>query len=368
MVKYLIFLLVALGLYGQGTRQLLTSVNGSSGGASCGGTYSHCATVVIPSQSSTLTDFPVEIAGVSQWAVVGSGGQVVNTVAQSGGGLALTVPADLIVTTDTCTTKVPFEWEVYNSTTGTGSVLWAKATLSSGGSTTLYVCWGAGAVTTWQGDVPGTWNSNYVSVEHMSDNAANTTVADSSSTAQNFINAANTSGKTTTGQVGNALTFNGSSDTAGANNATLRQSVFTFAAWINLSGSGTRTIFGSSDTGGNPQFRINGTLDLLKQGVADLGNGSTTLSNSTWYHVAVSYDGSGNFAFYVNGASDGTGTNLVTFTPATTVNLGSTSGEFFSGTMDEFEFSKSVRSADWIAAEYNNQHAPASWYTFSIVL
>ncbi|HWY35454.1 MAG TPA: hypothetical protein VNX68_12475, partial [Nitrosopumilaceae archaeon] len=36
--------------------------------------------------------------------------------------------------------------------------------------------------------------------------------------------------------------------------------------------------------------------------------------------------------------------------------------EFFNGKLDEFRISKTVRSASWIATEYNNQAFPNTFY------
>lgn len=54
-----------------------------------------------------------------------------------------------------------------------------------------------------------------------------------------------------------------------------------------------------------------------------VGLGSATLSTATWYIMAVTYDSSGNYAFYLNGASDGSGNNNLTFS-ATTSTMGCT--------------------------------------------
>ena len=38
--------------------------------------------------------------------------------------------------------------------------------------------------------------------------------------------------------------------------------------------------------------------------------------------------------------------------------------QFWNGTIDEVRISSSARSADWIAAEYNNQSSPSTFYNF----
>ena len=65
--------------------------------------------------------------------------------------------------------------------------------------------YGNSAITTDQSDPPNTWDSNFKGVWHMGDNAANTIIKESTVTGANGTNNANTSSKTATGQIGNAL-------------------------------------------------------------------------------------------------------------------------------------------------------------------
>ena len=43
---------------------------------------------------------------------------------------------------------------------------------------------------------------------------------------------------------------------------------------------------------------------------------------------------------------------------------GGFNGQLFTGTIDEARFSTSVRSADWIKTEYNNQSSPSTFYAY----
>ena len=82
---------------------------------------------------------------------------------------------------------------------------------------------------------------------------------------------------------------------------------------------------------GTPDIYVNGTIGLN----VNIGN---------WYHVVIN-DTSGVYA------SD--------------FNIGRVSSTYFDGTVDEVRLSNVVRSADWIATEYNNQYDPVSFCNVS---
>jgi concanavalin A-like lectin/glucanase superfamily protein len=75
-----------------------------------------------------------------------------------------------------------------------------------------------------------------------------------------------------------------------------------------------------------------GTLFFQKSGIANIGSSSSGIAASTFVLVEVTYDGSGNFAFFINGTAAGVGTNNQTFVSTTTI-IGSSRGTsaFFNG-------------------------------------
>ena len=102
--------------------------------------------------------------------------------------------------------------EKYDGTTG-NLIAWVKIpSLSSSSDTVFYLLYGDSSINTDQSDPPNTWDSNFKGVWHMSDSAANTTIRESTATGANATNNANTSTKTATGQIGKALSYNGSTD------------------------------------------------------------------------------------------------------------------------------------------------------------
>jgi hypothetical protein len=107
--------------------------------------------------------------------------------------------------------------------------------------------------------------------------------------------------------------------------ASVSNKTATYIARIKLTGTSTyRTIIGGSGNGAlsldveqtTNKFRV------LKQGVANIATSTSGLSANTDGVVAVSYDSSGNYAFYLDGSINGSGTNNQTLTSGLTLQIG----------------------------------------------
>jgi hypothetical protein len=167
------------------------------------------------------------------------------------------------------------------------------------------------------------------------------------------------------GAANSAYGFSSTTDNiAVPTNSALNSSVFTFSAWVKpTSASNIGTIIGSNGNGG-PQFRIETDLsiNLLKQNIAGVGSHSTTaLTLNAWNHVAVTYDASGNYVYYVNGLASGSGTNLLAFS-FTNYILGKKQSnlETLVGSLSDVRTYSRVLSANEIKALYNQYNAKIS--------
>lgn len=86
-------------------------------------------------------------------------------------------------------------------------------------------------------------------------------------------------------------------------------------------------------------------------GTALVGNSNTAVPLNQWSHVAVTYDGSGNFIFYYNGTADGSGTNNQTVTNTEAIQIGKYStNASFAGNIDDIAVFNRVLSASEIAS------------------
>lgn len=386
--------LLAVAASGQGL--LLTGVGAGppAAGGACGTGYLHCRQLTIDHTKVPNTDqsnFPVLLsATIVDWADSGHGGDVQNTVTQSGG-QAITIPADWIISTAAnCGSPITsWEFETYTNTSGAVNVWFKVTTVSHTSDTILYVCDDKASVSTQQGTVSSTWDSNYLIVWHLADGATNTTVVDSTSNANNGTNASNTSTKTVTGQIDGALTYAGTAteQTTLASATALNAYPITVELWCKyaLSHSDVGGIFtkytGNSLAGWS--IHTNGghtyawyfkdsSNDVYPGGDGiDFGAG---LNDSAWHHYAFVVD-SGGGHIYLDGTVVGSATAWTGTAGATTstelvriADLNGLGGGFLSeanevAQADEARLSQSARSADWVKTEYNNQNSPSTFIT-----
>lgn len=159
------------------------------------------------------------------------------------------------------------------------------------------------------------------------------------------------------GVVGQALQFNGTSQYVTLPSTTaINTNVFTYIAWIKLSSCASFGVVLSSAIGGGKQFTTNPATCLLalnSTGVATVGVSTTAVSAGVWTQVAVTYDASGNFVFYINGKPAGSGTNLLSFSSATYyVGRNNNGTVFTNGTIDDVRIYNRPLAANEMAQLY----------------
>lgn len=312
---------------------------------------------------------------------VGNGGNVVNTVASNN----VTVPADLAFFSDAAlTTKLKWEVEKYDATTGL-LIAWVLITsLSHTVNTVFYLAVGDAAVTTFQGDVNGTWNSAFKAVWHMQDGASSSSINDSTVSALTLTKRAAAHPAQNTGaQIGNGEDFVlASSDFArnGTASAVTFTTALTLSCWVkSTSTTATQDILHKGDRSTNPfleyalslsggKFRFssnNGTSTAL----ATLNNLDTTAAyaNNTWTFVACTWDGTTK-KIAVNGTVTDTAAfsgTLGNLNNQLDLGLSSVFAEPLGGSIDEIRLANTARPADWLLTEFNNQNSPSTFVTFS---
>lgn len=319
------------------------------------------------------TNFPVLVSGTYPYlATTANGGNVTSPNGY-----------DIIFTPDAAgTSTLAFEREIYNPGTG-AATFWVKIpSLSHTTDSVIYMFYSKSSVTSDQSNVTGVWDSNYALVSHLSDSAATSAVADSTSNANNLTNQVNTSNKSVGGKIGNGLTYNGSSDYSSVDNNSsinIQGSSITLEVWANptnsTAASSERLIVKEVSGNGYPYvnyglFRASSGSSQITFWISTGGSytyvsgGST--SAGTWTHAVGVYNGS-SMTLYVNGTSVGTAPKSGNIGSSNTpLVLGAdtaTSMEYFNGVLDEARISNSARSADWIATGYNNENSPSTFYT-----
>lgn len=159
-----------------------------------------------------------------------------------------------------------------------------------------------------------------------------------------------------------SLSFDGSNDfmSVTQDSAINISGDITLSAWVNrTSTSGYNAIFTKRQVGGSMNYQLtidnsNGQLGLGHSGGSWVYNTTTTLSTSTWYHVAVTVS-SGTAQFYVNGVAEDSFTGVSITSTTQDLIIGATVGyNYFGGNIDEASIFNSALSAPNIATIYNS--------------
>jgi uncharacterized repeat protein (TIGR01451 family) len=322
-----------------------------------GGTWAKRKQITIDhtkvSGSSALVNFPVLFASTdADFKSTANGG----SVGKSDG-------TDIFFT-DAGGTKLNHELDGYSATTGQVTAWVRVPSLSPTTDTVLYIYFG-NASSPDQQNRAGTWDTNCTGVWHLG-NATTLTATDSTASGNNGT--LNGSPAAAAGQISGAASFNGSnsitgtSTLSGVSNATIslwvKQSSSggsQYGAWVaTTSGYGTGYFVGRDSASNSWQAFING-----------LKLSGTGLAYDTWQHVALTYASgvSGGFKIYLNGVLNASTTNTGAITTHTSYDFGTDRTYASQSVLDEVHMSNTVRSADWIRTEFNNESSPATFYS-----
>ncbi len=328
------------------------------------------------------TNFPVLLSGTFDGSAnaldvrtAANGGPIQNTTTLN----SVTVPADLIFTSDSgCVTKL--NWEIVNYSASTGVMeAWIKIpTLSHSADTTIYACYKNSSVSTYQGSATSTWSNSFVAVYHLNNNAANTTVTESTGN-YTGTNSANTSTTTTAGQITNGFNYAATYGTVAANIASLNGAAnMTISAWINPN-SLTQSKYIASQADNSFSniwiFGIDATFigDLtLRENGGDCESSSHPLGTGSWQYVNIAYNGGNSYgsrcALYYNGSALTVSSDTMFSTLASggygfaiAENSQGLAGSKFDSKIDEVQVANTTRSADWVKTAYNNQNSPSTF-------
>lgn len=310
------------------------------------------------------TDIPVLFSGTYTYLkTIANGGKVNNVNGY-----------DIVFSTDNAAVSL-LSWEIeyYDPTSGT-IVAWIKNTLTHSTDYVFYLGYGNSKITTFQGNVTGTWSA-YSGVYHFA-NGTILSVVDATGTANGSMISSPTA---TVGQMDGAAALNGSSQYISLGNNFGFIGDMTIEAWLKPTdltvqhGILSKTAsnqpgpydFSLATTTGIPHFvRGNGA------GANDSKDATTGCTSGVWNSIAVTASGTSSrvISFFLNGATNGGGTMNSGGDGTNTANnadVGTRSdfGYFLKGGIDELRVSNTAKSADWLATEYNNQSSPSTFYT-----
>ena len=336
-----------------------------------------CKLTVQASQvSGTQTSFPcLLLAAQLPNEMVTSGG---GNAAQSNGG-------DIRFSSDSAgSTQLPCElvqWtQNANPALATAEIWVTPASISSGGNVDIYVWYNAGggqtlpAANSTYGS-QAVWDANFKGVWHLPNGS---TLSYTDSKGVNTGTGVNTP-TAAAGKIDGGMQLDGTSPYVNIGHDTSLNvgDVFTVEAWVNTNGGvGTTrcTVFSSriSNTAGSFSCEV-GTANSITNSMIMTGIGTyiaqsvgSLIFNSTWYHLVWTKNGGATPVMYVNGAAvtlnSSAAYTVVDNATDKMIGTGAAGGLFLWAIADEVRLSGSVRSANWISTEYNNQNTPASFW------
>src|SRR3989338_7616401 len=329
--------------------------------ASAAFTYSRSITIDHTKVSANLSDFPVEVTltNVTSLKNPAGGGHV-----QSSSGYDVYFYSDAALTS-----RLAAEREKFDGSAGT-YIGWVKVpTLSPTSDAVIYMAYGDSGIssdpnsdaTYGKTKVWDDGGSNYFEgVWHLNETGANPQVLDSTANGLNSTSAAWT--PTKSGKIGSGGAFSTSNVTF----PSIAPASITAEAWVYSTDFNQNGMVVMKDN-------VNASWELFFEnnnvkwrGGANDQNvlySAANISNSKWHYIAATQTGT-SAILYVDGAQVDTGTNTAIGTGTEVLHIGNfqAAGYYFSGSIDEVRVSNSVRTPEWILAEYNNQSSPSKFY------
>ena len=324
--------------------------------------HSEVADVAVP--STTYEDFPVyvHITGLSNVETDGADIRFTNLAG----------------------TELPREIEKYDS--GTLDV-WVKFTLTKDAGDTsddvIYMYYGNSSATepaansTYGSD--NVWNSNYKMVQHMQEDPTDTSPAFVDSTLNN--NDGTDYGDMTTtdqvaGRLDGSLDFDGGDDYVLASPPVVLKPI-TLSCWFRVSNTTDDHVLISisDEAGSNDWFRMfasgntqaNKLVANIKHDADVTAISTNAFSADIWHYGVAVYEASRTLVYLDNVET------IINYTK-TPVDLDNCTigvlkynlfARYTTGLIDEVRISNTVRTADWIKTEYNNQNAPSTFLTIN---
>ena len=332
--------------------------------------------------SADSTDFVVTIAGTYAYlATVANGGKVQNSSGYDIG----------VFLTSAIATKLDWELVEYDPTTGWVKINCRVGTLTVATDLKIYLAYGDATISTFQGNVAGTWNSGFV----LAANLPNGTTLTANDSTSNGNNGTINGPVATFGPTGGAASFDGTNDNinfgAGSSIDDLVNKTFSVTlkrGAIGLSvDQGFAAKVASGGGFGGWWFYTRRDSDATNGGKLKLGQawtgstfetalwrGTTKINDTTnFYRIAFTY-AAGSTAnapiFYIDGSVDATvleqaaaGTRKTDAAFDLLFGERSYGDQDLNGILADARLSNVIRNGDWLLAEANNLLSPSTFYS-----
>ncbi|GEM_PF-1003851 len=279
--------------------------------------------------------------------------------------------------------KLFHEIESYDSATGT-LIAWVKIPILSSSIDTKIEMYYGNFTASSQQDAENVWDDDFVMVQHMNEDPSGTapqildsTINNNDGTSAGTMILANL----VNSKIAEGLDFDGNDDNVGfgdKDSLDIGVGNFTASAWIRRDETNLwNVIYAKRSTSITSlmSFRItnNNVIGLYSRD-SDSNDlsvlGGSTLGSGEWFFVTGTREG-GTLKVYLNGVLDGSINGQLSDIDTSGANAFlSLKGQGYdidehNGILDEVKISTSVRSADWIETEYNNQDDPSTFFAIS---
>lgn len=224
------------------------------------------------------------------------------------------------------------------------------------------------------------WDANFKMVQHMED-ATTSTVLDSTSNDSDGTKKGANEPNEVAGKIGKGQDYDGDDDDIDIGLST-HYAQTTFSTWVKADAGYGETyprLVDKREAGAeviNLCFTAaSNRIDFTRAFSGDNGSWKTpddSTSTGSWYYIVLTYDDSSdtnNPLIYINKTSQSiteavppTGTASTNADDYIIGNRGNAE-RTLDGIMDETRISNTIRSSNWIEAEYNNQNDPSSFVT-----
>jgi len=297
--------------------------------------------------AGTLADFPILIEA-SHEALIGA------------------APTELLFTAGDGTTKLAHELERFDAATGTVTA-WVRVPMLDP-ATTLFIYYGNPAAAP-QDNPSDVWIGGYAAVYHMSETPnPGIEVRDSTTHARHAATQGMMASDQMAGKIGGSLQFDSNNRVTAASFAI--GSTFTYEAWVQPVSSTNRwRCIVNNDPLYNRWFGLRDNDIDFWDNNSERILGANVVPGASWYHVAVTYDGT-QLRAYNNGTAGTPVTVTLPSAPSAPLQIGYTaalSNEWFQGRIDEVRVSSVSRSDAYVSTSFNNQSSPATFATLEAV-
>ncbi len=325
--------------------------------------WKYCKQIIIHHEfvGANLTDFPVLVMCTSS---------DFTAYAQPDGD-------DFVFTDSTATIRYAHEIEYYNSATGELAA-WVKIPFLSSMQDTVFYMYYGNADCGSQQNVAGTWDSNFILVDHLT-GATSADLKDSSPNHWDITSAGGNPNFNQPGKAGRCVDFDGVDDYLQTNLFRLpTDSSYTGSAWVYVDGNAGKQRFIFDGVSDNCAISLSvWTNETFKNYAKTNSGGATAASYSAtkvdvahpqWYYVCTQVNATNNtLKLFVNGIMERNApiTGLVNPEP-TGLNIGKSqfpSDPWMNGKIDEVRISNIPLSDNWIKTEYNMIASPSTFMT-----